>query len=376
MRNLLILFLLIISNHISAMGLTQKDIDNLTQYIKSLQYRSNNKLASFGAFKISQDPGCYAKVGEKAFWKVDPYFVNLGLFGLLSTADKDRFNIVRDWLNWYLGHLEHDGTILNHWYAADGTDEKKCIDCISPVPCNFADSHDSYAATFLSLTYLYYKLSHDKSWFNNIIESKLELIGDLIISLQDTDGLTWARKDYKIKYLMDNCEVYDGLMALSRIEAEVFHRNDKTLKYENAASKVQKAISTKLYSTKTGLYITGIDSNGKDQYPGSESWYPRSVSLMWPQMYNIEKTATNRYKAQRDWLNNKWKGPLDWRNHRVSEDGSLTPSVGYAFSNAGDKVSGFAQAKFIIQQLTFPIIKDPHWTIGDAGWLIRNGILP
>ncbi len=288
-RILFLLFthLFIMQQEVLSQGLPQKDIENLSAYIKGLQYTDSKQPASFGAFKINQGYGCVDASGNK-YWQVEPYLVNLGLKGFLKSLEGKRFVMVKDWLNWYTRHIDAKGIILDHWYKGDGTGETTCP-ASKDISCKHADSHDSYAATFLSLCYSYYEASADKSWFSKDAIIKLELIGNLLVDiLQQPDGLTWAKTDYHIKYLMDNAEVYDGLMALSRIESQVYKNPSKARKYEDAAVKAKNGINKVLFDSKKSLYILSIDEKGTPQYANLSVWYPGTTALMWPQIFNVE----------------------------------------------------------------------------------------
>jgi len=141
--------------------------------------------------------------------KIVPYFAHLSLQGLarwgLYPAE------IRRYLEWYLAHLEDPdvyglrGTVYD--YEVRGEEE---------VPLHQYDSSDAYAPTFLSLVKLYVQVFGDGGWAKGIGEG-LEMVAGAILGTLQKDGLTWARPDWKVKYLMDNCEVFRGLKDLAWI---------------------------------------------------------------------------------------------------------------------------------------------------------------
>ena len=102
------------------------------------------------------------------------------------------------------------GTVYDHevWYGVPSTQSY--------------DSSDSYAATFLTLVRAYYDTTGDAAFLRGI-EADLRLVAGAIYSTMDPrDGLTYAKADYRIKYLMDNAEVYRGLLDWAYLLREVY----------------------------------------------------------------------------------------------------------------------------------------------------------
>ena len=82
------------------------------------------------------------------------------------------------------------------------------------------DSVDAYASTFLQLADNYLREMKTMGPMQQRALEKIlppeELLGAAKLSLKaiesvkDKDGLTWAKPDYKVKFLLDNVEVYAG----------------------------------------------------------------------------------------------------------------------------------------------------------------------
>ncbi|MCP5051739.1 MAG: hypothetical protein GY940_31525, partial [bacterium] len=140
--------------------------------------------------------------------RVVPYFVSLMALDLLKRSPSDYLGYIKPYLNWYLDHLNYPdkygltGSIYDYRIYDDGREE----------PLEDMDSVDSYAALFIMLVNRYFDLTGD--W--QFIESnrqKLEDIAYLMPYLQRDDGLTVALPETTVKYLMDNCEVLEGVSA-------------------------------------------------------------------------------------------------------------------------------------------------------------------
>ena len=73
--------------------------------------------------------------------------------------------------------------------------------------CPVGDGAAVYRSRFLVLQA--YLEAGRKSSFLNTAEKKaqVEHLAEVLLALQDSDGLFWAKRDYRVKYLEDNSEV-------------------------------------------------------------------------------------------------------------------------------------------------------------------------
>jgi len=134
---------------------------------------------------------------------IAPYFVNHSMLALLaasnskmSAADVTR---VGKWLEWSVVH-QHVG---GFWHDFTGT--------IAAYKSNDkVDAHDSSAALFLMVAERYQRRGGKISGY---VSAAAKSALKCIQHVTDTDGLTWAKPNYKVKFLMDNVEVYGGLIA-------------------------------------------------------------------------------------------------------------------------------------------------------------------
>ncbi|PYX58208.1 MAG: hypothetical protein DMG76_09765 [Acidobacteria bacterium] len=112
--------------------------------------------------------------------RIMPYYSNLAAIGLAKTANPVYYPRVKDWMQWYIGHLNYSDkwglscTIYD--YNVSGSAE---------TATNDADSTDSYAATFASLAWAYWQTGDPAA--QNYIRSlryELDCIGRVMVMLR------------------------------------------------------------------------------------------------------------------------------------------------------------------------------------------------
>lgn len=343
-------------------------IDTLARYIISLQYKDSD-LASFGAIRKSKLAD--AIVNGQDYFAVVPYFSHIGCIGLLRSGNAEKTTTVKNWMKWYLKHVNAKGHVLNHYYKTDGTGETTCLN--PEAFCNYIDAEDSNPAMFWTLAYEYYLATNDVSFFTPAVKIKMEAAaGFLIDSLVMPDNLSIAKRSYPIKFTMDNSEVYKGLLSLSEIEKGIYGDVKRYIGYRIKANDVRNAVRTLLFNSNTGLY---------HHYLGgaidSTKWYSGNgiTATLWPQLFEVDDPDDARSVEQRRVLNNNFDGTpnADWT--KPSFLGSVDPftwaSVGYVFTLAGDTTRGYAQASYISSIFVSPF-NNPACYVADAGWAIMN----
>ena len=148
--------------------------------------------------------------------KVNPYFASFAVLAILE-GDKKYHPVVKKYMDWHFAHLNTaatdyngvDGTIYD--YDITVSEGKVVSEAIATNDRGTKqyDSSDSYAAMFLAILWSYYSKSGDAAY----IKAHYNQIKRILNALYSTmnEGLTWAKPDYKIKYLMDNAEVWRGM---------------------------------------------------------------------------------------------------------------------------------------------------------------------
>ncbi|MEI6285258.1 MAG: hypothetical protein WCP79_02045 [Bacillota bacterium] len=262
--SMLILVTLFLSAPVSAAMDYTAIIERESQWIASLQQPS-------GAIVMTRNRTVTWNNNE--YYKIDPYNANLAVTGLLTNPSPGTVAVARNWINWYLTHLNtNDYNKLNGTIYTYLADPKTGAE----YSTNTYDATDSYAATFLSLLKVYAKVSRDTQYLA-ANRATIESIAGAMLATMQSDGMTYAKPDNQKKYLMDNCEVFSGLAGIAYLESEVFNDNKKARGYNNQRDAVQKAIETRLWNSNTQNY---------DQTAGvPSSWltfYPDTVSQMYP----------------------------------------------------------------------------------------------
>jgi len=205
--------------------------------------------------------------------KIVPYFANLALYGLAAWGCYlDR---VRDYLDWYLAHLE-----VPDRYGIKGSVYDYLIDASGVEVSTFSyDSSDAYGATFLTLVRLYYEASSDIAWLNGH-RQELELVAGAVLATLQRDGLTLARPDWRVKYLMDNCEVYRGLSDYAWLLASGWQDGEQANRFETLAQRVKRAVEAKMRVN--GAYCPAVYRAGIRLRPNWKKWYPDALAQLFP----------------------------------------------------------------------------------------------
>ncbi len=258
-------------------------------------YRTNFDATSNWVSQFSQPDGALLYTPQQ----IDPYFANIAAIGM--TKDPHRMPEVVAWMNWYIGHLNWP----DKW-GLYGTTYNYTVDNGVETSTNDADSTDSYAATFLTLAWNAWKRG-DASTRSYILtlSYQLDVIGGVLIQTQQSDGLTWAKPDYQIKYLMDNSEAYRGLRDLASLYNRAFKDAAKAAYYNAAANAMQKGIQ--------GMWLNGTWAVYKDWYghyipPNLATWYPDASAQVFPVLMGAVTSADVRAQRAYASFNAAWPG--------------------------------------------------------------------
>ncbi len=210
-------------------------------------------------------------------YRVMPYFSNLASLALL---ERDKYiPAVKKYMDWYFGHLntaETDynkvkGTIYDYHVEKDGETEK---------PENGYDSTDSYPATFFSLLRKYYEVTGDSQYLLEH-QSQLDDIGSAMLSTYD-NGLTYAKPDYRIQYLMDNAEVHKGLADAIWLYDNVIKSKEKSDYYEKFRKEIENTLQNKLWNEKTMSYANYRDDAGNIAQSVLTTFYSDATAQLYP----------------------------------------------------------------------------------------------
>ena len=264
-------------------------------------------------------------------------------------------------MQWYINHLNWPdkwglyGTTYDYDYNNGVASSRE-----------YADSTDSYAATFLTLAWAFYQTGDATAQaFVKSIASKLGSIGGVLIQTQQSDGLTWAKPDYQIKYLMDNCEAYRGLRDLASVFQNAVGDSSKASYYNAAADHMLQGIESMWSNGAWAMYKDGV---GNLIAPNMGKWYPDATSQVFPVLQGVIDPSDSRSQQAYNSLNNAWPG---WPSLSYNaQDPFPWVLVGDAAIMMGDsaRVTTYMQsieAKYVNKGFPWT------WYSAEAGWFMR-----
>ncbi len=269
-------------------------------------------------------PMTYSANGEL---RMNPYFADFAALALLDKAEEYADN-VKAYMNWHFGHLNTaeedfnglDGTIYD--YVITMKDGQIVNEAVSrPENADSYDTTDSYAATFLTVVYKYFCKTGDSDYL--VTHAKeLKRIADVIFS-NFQDGLTYAKPNHRVKYLMDNCEVYEGVIAATGIFKEIVlcGKTEYTSVRDDCGeliSVIKDNINNRLWNYMGGYYKPGITAY-VDVPTKVFSWnlyYPQATSQLFPIICGVIEPDTIR--AQN--LYGKFCESYEWESFDYPDD--------------------------------------------------------
>lgn len=304
------------------------------RWLKSCQILSPGSSAD-GAIRRYPDQG----------W-VMPYFANSAAMALLE--DVNAHPLVERYLNWYLSNLEDDGTIMDYHY-----DENLSAKKASP------DSEDAYAGTYLSLVASYRKRTGQDNWVRKNLP-ELKKVANSIVNITDRDGLTFALAKYRVKYLMDNCEVYRGLADFAEL---LEHLGDQDASLFNARAKavaagIERALwnsrKTCYHPSKNGWLRPGVDL---------KKFYPDATCQVFPVLYGLiepdSDRGTNLYQMFNDYH-------PDWLTIKPPDYPWVI--LAYYASLHGDYKKAYEKLRYVRDE--YIITKSGNWFCAEAAFFV------
>lgn len=216
---------------------------------------------------------------------VNPYFADFAALALLGGGEA-YYDAVKAYIRW---HFQHLNTALEDYNGLDGTiydyavrvENGRLVDEQVVVKSNgdpSYDSVDSYAATFLCVLAEYYRQTGDTALLQENA-GDIQRIFACLSSLFD-DGLTWSKPDYRIKYLMDNCEVYEGLAAAELLFGEALDAPELAGSAAALKAQLTRALEEDMWRAE-GYYEAAVGEGGYAAYAFTwDSFYPCATAQL------------------------------------------------------------------------------------------------
>jgi len=324
--------------------------------------------------------------------KIMPYFSESAILGILEAAPETSKETVEKFINWYFDNLNTaetdlygvDGTIYDYYVFVDPNDSSKIVQISlhemhkDEYPNqkdnpNDYDSTDSYAALFVRILYDYYQTYGESDLFVDRKADVDRVLNALFSTYVDKIDLTYAKPSYKVCYLMDNCEVYNGLVAAAALYDAVYNDQTKSAELAEYADKVDAALEKYMWDEKAGAYYYGIFADGKsidEVTPENlQQFYPHATAQLFPIMFGLlddnADRATMIYEKFNSNFGQKGVAGKDWA---VIDKSDVYPwcTIARAAVAVGDyeRTDRFLETlknKFIMQAHKYP-----YYT-GEAG---------
>lgn len=236
---------------------------------------------------------------------MNPYFADFAALALLDDAEKYADN-VKAYMDWHFNHLNTakedfnglDGTIYDYIITMkDGEIKSEVVS--TPENADSYDTTDSYAATFLTVLDKYLSKTGDSAYIIDNAEDIKRITNVMFATLQN--GLTYAKHNHRVKYLMDNCEVYEGAIAATNLFEEIVKGGkteyiDMRDDCEKLISSVKESINRKLWNFVGGYYSPGITAYVRipTKIFSWNIYYPQATSQLFPIICGVIEPDTER----------------------------------------------------------------------------------
>lgn len=291
--------------------------------------------------------------------EISPYFANLAATGWAKSSSS--LANVQAWMRWYVAHLNATdrwglgGTIYDYTIDASGNE----------VSAQNADSTDAYAATFLSLARALYDTNDAGSQaYIRSIAPALRQIANVLIATQTADGMTVAKPDYPVEYLMDNTEVYRGLRDMAYLSQSAFADPSGASTYASHAALVANGIAT-LWNAQAQAYAPSRQGSVFASVSWTV-WYPDATSQLFPIVNGVLAPSDSRAQGLYATFNRAFPG---W-DTLATPDGFPWALAADAAAIMGDsmRTSTYVQAvaaRYGASDFPWP------WYCAEGGWYMR-----
>ncbi len=281
------------------MQLLQKIVDTENAWLASMQLDN-------GAFPMT--PTTSGTV------KVTPYFSDFAALSLLNQPEQYA-GAVKKYMEW---HFDHLNTAQQDYNRVDGTIYDYNISVSNgkvtgETSLGSYDSTDSYAAMFLIVLQKYVEKTGDTAYVISRTADIERIVNALFATM--SGDLTLAKPDYAIKYLMDNCEVYEGMVAGAKLYKDTLvpagGSSATRDKLANGAETVKNAIENRMWSAKGGYYHPALGADNAVAWNFSWSdYYPSATSQTFLILHGLLDPSSDRAKS----LYDKFCQYVDWEN--------------------------------------------------------------
>ncbi|MCL6538682.1 MAG: hypothetical protein K6T28_08895 [Acidothermus sp.] len=203
---------------------------------------------------------------------ISPYLANYAALGLAEaarvTGSPQYSDAAWAWLAWYAAHENSSGFVTDYDVDASGAE----------ISTGDEDSTDAYAGTFLTAVRATFRVDPDVPRLA-ALHAGISGAVAAIEATQDSDGLTFAKPTWPVKYLMDQAETYRGLVAAVELAAVL---GDWPLAWRAGRDAVRLAqgVAT-LWNPATGAYDWAEHGDGARVVTDWSELYPDAMEQAW-----------------------------------------------------------------------------------------------
>ena len=269
---------------------------------------------------------------------VNPYFADYAALALLRCGEYDA---VREYILWHINRLNPSENDINgmsytiydyHITIQDGVQTRQ-------TSTGDYDSIDSYASSFLVLLNEYRKATNDTA----LICEKDGFVGGVIQLLTRLfdDGLTVARPDHPMYYLMDNCETFLALEAAAElidvVVAEKRPDSRSWPKLKQTCLQQRQQLLERLdglWEEAAEAYPYAVSPQGEASLPG-KALYPDGVCQLCPVLFGLLSPESSRARSCYQRFCEAWS----WETlepKRTGETDQLWAMIACAAAEMGD----------------------------------------
>ena len=264
------------------------------------------------------------------------------------------------WLSWYQAHQDANGFVTD--YVVENGVLRSTGDM---------DSTDAYAGMFLLSADRAWKVTGDKARLAGL-RTGIEGAVRAIEATQDTDGLTWAKPTWHVKYLMDQAEAFAGLRAAAEL-SEVLGNHALASRAGADADRMQAGFD-RLWNPATGAYDWALHEDGSRRPTNWSVLYPDALQQAWPVAFGlVNGSRAAQLMTRFDAVQPNWDRPAQTARFE-SGPGTVGywPVAGWAFARIGrgDRAALAAErigAAAITANRAWP------FTTGSSGAMVQLG---
>jgi len=281
---------------------------------------------------------------------VNPYFSCYTMLALLANhTDAAALSMCRSGIAWHFSHLNSQSDDYNGLADTiyDYTITVRNGTVVSEKTGGDYDSVDSYAAAFLLVLEQYYKAGGDEEL---LLDNSLHYYGvvEAMLATMSPDGLTYAKPDYPVEYLMDNCEVTEAMGAAADLLAALYipaiqtdsamlaYTTDLLARVQSAKDRIEDSLESKLWVGDKGYYAPSMQDTVAANFD-IDRFYADAVSQLCPIIFGVIAPTSDRAKAIYRSFCERW----DWEELAHVDEGATKyywGMVAYCAAVMGDAV--------------------------------------